>query len=189
MTSQLATHQSLKTSRLYLDRIDTDTLKRPGLRCRDITPIFADRDAFDALLNDLLQHVDMTAEDAPSLVVGVDGLGLLLASAVASRLRLGLVPLRKAGKLPVKTDFALLPEPRGGLELRQGALAARQQILLVDDWIRTGSQIHAAISLVERQRARVSGILALNIDERDSTRELFNYRLYTVMRNGQPLEV
>ncbi len=183
------TQQPTSRAHLYLDRIDTNTLKRPGLRCRDITPIFADRAAFDALLDDLLRNVDMTSVDAPNVVVGIDGLGLLLASAIASRLRLGLIPIRKAGKLPVTTDFAPLPEPRGGLELRQDALNAEHQVLLVDDWIRTGVQTCAAVSLIEGQQATVSGIVALNIDEREGTRELFDYNLHTVMRNGHPLDV
>lgn len=165
----------------YLDLIDTNTLNKPGLRCRDITPIFADRDAFDALLDDLLRDVS-----PPEVVAGVDGLGLLLASAVAQRLGVGIVPIRKPGKLPVKTDGAPLPEPRGGLEVRFDAFLPHQQVLLVDDWIRTGVQSLAAVSLIECQQAQISGIVALNIEKNDRTEPLQRYAIHTVMVNGQP---
>lgn len=167
----------------YLELIDTNTLKRPGLRCRDITPIFADATAFNALLADLLQDVRPAEVD---IVAGVDGLGLLLASAVAQRLGVGIVPIRKPGKLPVKTDGAPLPEPRGGLEVRHDAFTPAQRVLLVDDWIRTGVQALAAVSLIERQQAQVSGIVALNIEKHDRTEPLQRYNLHTVMINGQP---
>lgn len=165
----------------YLNLIDTNTLKKPGLRCRDITPIFADASAFNALLDDLLRDVS-----PPDVVAGVDGLGLLLASAVAQRLAVGIVPIRKPGKLPVKTDAAPLPEPRGGLEVRHDAFLPAQRVLLVDDWIRTGVQALAAVSLIERQQAQVSGIMALNIEKNDRTEPLQCYNVHTVMVNGQP---
>lgn len=167
----------------YLELIDTNTLKKPGLRCRDITPIFADATAFNTLLDDLLQEVRPSEVD---IVAGVDGLGLLLASVVAQRLAVGIVPIRKPGKLPVKTDAAPLPEPRGGLEVRFDAFAPQQRVLLVDDWIRTGVQAIAAVSLIERQQAQVSGIVALNIEKNDRTEPLQRYSLHTVMVNGQP---
>jgi adenine phosphoribosyltransferase len=165
----------------YLELIDTNTLKKPGLRCRDITPIFADATAFNVLLDDLLQGVH-----PPDVVAGVDGLGLLLAAAVAQRLDVGIVPIRKPGKLPVVTDAAPLPEPRGGLEVRFDAFTPQQRVLLVDDWIRTGVQALAAVSLIERQQARVSGIVALNIEKNDRTEPLQRYNVHTVMVNGQP---
>ena len=166
----------------YLDLIDTHTLKKPGLRCRDITPMFADRSAFDALLEDLVRDVRPASID---IVAGVDGLGLLLASAVAQRIGVGIVPIRKPGKLPVVTDAAPLPEPRGGLEVRFDAFVPQQRVLLVDDWIRTGVQALAAVSLIERQQARVQGIMALNIEENDRTAPLQRYCLHTVMVNGK----
>jgi adenine phosphoribosyltransferase len=167
----------------YLDRIDTNTLNQPGLRCRDITPIFADAQAFNALLDDLLR--DILDVRPPDIVAGVDGLGLLLAAAVAQRLAVGIVPIRKAGKLPVMTDAAPLPAPRGALEVRQDAFRPQQRVLLVDDWIRTGVQALAAASLIEYQKAQISGVMALNIEQNDRTEPLQRYKLHTVMVNGQ----
>lgn len=78
----------------YLQLIDMDTA---GNRC-DVTPLFADYEAFTALVNDLAApFVDVDID----LVAGIDALGFVLATAVSIHLRKGLLTIRKGGKLPV----------------------------------------------------------------------------------------
>ena len=173
----------------YLKLIDHQTLGIPGMRCRDITPIFADPLAFNALITDLCR--DLNANDV-DVVVGLEALGFILATAVACRLGKGLVPIRKAGKLPVRTDRLELPvvraQPRT-LELRSGALAAGARVLLVDDWIKSGTQIAGAIQLIEGQTAIIAGVMSLNIEVNRVTQALLEqYQFHTIMRNGQVLE-
>ena len=173
----------------YLRLIDHQTLGIPGMRCRDITPIFADPLAFNALITDLCHNLKTNDVD---VVVGLEALGFILATAVASRLGKGLVPIRKAGKLPVRTDRLELPvvraQPRT-LELRSGALEAGTRVLLVDDWIKSGTQIAGAIQLIEGQNASIAGVMSLNVQVNQVTKPLLKqYRFHTIMRNGQVLE-
>jgi len=172
----------------YLALIDYNTLGIKGMRCRDITPIFSDPEAFAALLGDLLQGIGHEDFD---IVVGIEALGFVLATAIAVRLAKGLVPIRKSGKLPVNTDAITLPEVRGQvrtLELRANALTPDSRVLLVDDWIKSGTQIAGAIRLVEGQGAQVVGIAALNVDENEVTHPLLaRYRFHSVFRNGKAL--
>lgn len=172
----------------YLSLIDSQTLGLPGMRCRDITPIFANPEAFEALLEDLLRDVP---NGGFGLVVGIEALGFVLGTAIALRLGKGLVPIRKGGKLPVRTDTLRLLPVRGQertLELRAGALAPGTRVLLVDDWIKSGTQIAGAIELLAKQGAEVAGVVALNVDENSLTRPLLSrYPFYTVFRNGKPL--
>jgi adenine phosphoribosyltransferase len=173
----------------YLALIDRQTLGLPGMRCRDITPIFADPDAFSALVTDLCRNVQPRDVDA---VVGLEALGFILATAVAGHLGVGLVPIRKAGKLPVRTDRLELPVVRGQprtLELRAGALRPGARVLLVDDWIKSGTQIAGAIQLIEGQGASIAGVLSLNVELSEVTRVLLErYRFHTIMRNGRVLD-
>ncbi len=173
----------------YLARIDCQTLGIPGMRCRDITPIFADPEAFSALVADLCRHVRSTEVD---MVVGIEALGFILATAVALRLGKGLVPIRKAGKLPVQSDQLELPVVRGQarrLELRTHALAPGTRVLLVDDWIKSGTQIAGAVQLIEGQRACLAGVMSLNVEVNEVTLALLErYPFHTIMRNGQVLE-
>jgi adenine phosphoribosyltransferase len=173
----------------YLVLIDRQTLGVPGMRCRDITPIFADPIAFDSLVTDLCCDLNRHEVD---LVVGLEALGFILATAVAGRLGKGLVPIRKAGKLPVRTDRIELPVIRGQartLELRAGALAPGTRVLLVDDWIKSGTQIAGAIELIEGQGASIVAVMSLNLEVNQVTKPLLErYRFLSIMRNGLLLE-
>lgn len=173
----------------YLALIDHQTLGLPGMRCRDITPIFADPVAFSVLITDLCRDLEPCDVD---VVVGLEALGFILATAVAGRLGVGFVPIRKAGRLPVRTDRLELPTVRGQartLELRSGAFQIGARVLLVDDWIKSGTQIVGAIRLIEGQGARIAGVMSLNFEINELTRGLLErYRFHTIMRDGRRLE-
>lgn len=93
----------------------------------------------------------------------------------------------------MRTEVLRLPPMRGQertLELRSGALAPGTQVLFVDDWIKSGTQIAGAIKLLEKEGAEVAGVIALNVDTNDLTRPLlFRYPFHTVFRDGKPLRL
>jgi adenine phosphoribosyltransferase len=145
----------------YLRLIDTNTT---GPRC-DVTPLFADPIAFAHLVNDLSEPFLTTPLD---YIVGIDALGFILATAIALRLNKGLIPIRKMGKLPVEVIVAEFVDYTGekkGLELRKGVLKPGDKVLVVDEWIETGAQVQAAISLIEQAGGKVAGIATINIDK------------------------
>jgi adenine phosphoribosyltransferase len=153
----------------YLRLIDEHTT---GNRC-DVTPLFADGEAFAALVDDLLALFSDTPFDA---IAGIDALGFVLGGAMALRAGCGLVVVRKGGKLPVFADRIEFVDYTGDakiLELRHGAVTRGMRILLVDEWIETGAQVAAAATLIERQQAFVVGIAAIAADVSERTRPLF----------------
>ncbi|MDT5284076.1 MAG: adenine phosphoribosyltransferase, partial [Mycobacterium sp.] len=77
-----------------LDR-DVPDLPTPGVLFRDITPVLADAEAFTAVATELA--VQMGDAD---VVVGIEARGFLLGAAAALIAGTGIVPVRKAGKLP-----------------------------------------------------------------------------------------
>ena len=86
-------------------------------------------------------------------VVGIDALGFILGTAVAIHSKKAFVPIRKGGKLPVVSDAIGFVDYTGqvkSLELRKGAITPGTRVLLVDEWIETGSQVKAAVELIER---------------------------------------
>lgn len=163
----------------YLRLIDTNT---HGSRC-DVTPLFEDGLAFAALTANLEHRLASVPFD---VVAGIDALGFILGAALAVRAGTGFLPIRKVGKLPVPADHATFVDYSAqtkGLELRRGALTAGRRVLLVDEWIETGTQVRAAICLIERQEATVVAIAAIHIDVNDQTRELLaTYLCITVQR-------
>jgi len=160
----------------YLSLIDTNTQGR----C-DVTPLFADREAFSQLADDLARPFLGVDND---VVVAIDAMGFILGTAIAERLGVGLVPARKGGKLPVETirkTFVDYTREEKALEIRPDALRPGTSVLIVDEWIETGAQVSAAIVLVERAGARVAGIAAIRIDRCPATDAMRkNYTVHTI---------
>lgn len=152
----------------YLDFIDTDTT---GPRY-DVTPLFADYVAFDALLQDFQR---LLADVQCDVVAGIDALGFILGTALALRLGKGFVPVRKGGKLPVTVDhvtFVDYSRTEKVLELRHDAIKPGMRVLVADEWVETGAQVKAAIELIEWQGGVVAGVAALHIDTNAATQAL-----------------
>ncbi|MBU0512845.1 MAG: adenine phosphoribosyltransferase [Chloroflexi bacterium] len=152
----------------YLRLINTRT---QGLRY-DVTPLFADYQAFSLLIDSFLSYFASTEFHC---VAGIDALGFILGTAIALRAEKGFIPIRKGGKLPGKSesvDFVDYTGLRKTLELGTNALMPNTRVLIVDEWVETGAQMQAAIQLVERQGGIVAGIAAINIDDNDVTRSL-----------------
>ncbi|MGH2484921.1 MAG: phosphoribosyltransferase family protein [Ktedonobacterales bacterium] len=155
-------------SRDYLSLIDTHTL---GPRY-DVTPLFADAEAFAAAIDDLLALIGETPYD---LVAGIDALGFILGAALALRAGTGFVPIRKGGKLPVEVEtveFMDYSGARKALELRRDAIALGMRVLVVDEWIETGAQVGAAIGLIEGRGGVVVGVATIHVDENERTRRI-----------------
>ncbi len=152
----------------YLNLIDT----RPSMQRCDVTPLFADHAAFSSLVDDLVRPFSHTR---PDLVAGIDALGFILGVAVATRLGLGFVPIRKGGKIPSEVDSLELTDYTGqrkSLELRRGAVQPGARILLVDEWVETGAQVTTAAELIERSGGVVIGVCAINIDANERTQKI-----------------
>lgn len=152
----------------YLKLVDTDT---PGPRY-DVTPLFADAAAFAALVADIVGHFPADSFDT---VAGIDALGFVLGAAVAVRAEKGFIPIRKGGKLPVETEsrsFVDYSKQEKSLEIRTDVVSPGERVLLVDEWIETGTQVSAAIELIESQGGVVAGIATINIDQNMKTDEL-----------------
>ena len=145
----------------FESRINFDA---PGGRC-DITPVFADPAAFEDLLG---RYEKSMAGQAFDLIAGLDALGFVLASAMAVRLGKGLLLLRKGGKLPVPvrqvkfTDYSKIEK---SFEIASGSVPAGARVMIVEDWVETGSQLRAAIGLIEAEGGVVVGVCAIKIEK------------------------
>ena len=73
---------------------------KPGILFRDITPLLASHEAFDESIQKLAEPWQNTAIDA---VAAVEARGFLFAGPLAMKLGIGLIPVRKPGKLPADT--------------------------------------------------------------------------------------
>ncbi|MPQ99184.1 adenine phosphoribosyltransferase [Modestobacter sp. I12A-02628] len=142
--------------------VDVPDFPSPGIVFRDLTPVFADAGAFRRVVEALAAPAAVDPRAAAlsgaarqpdfDVVVGVEARGFLLAAAVALVTGTGVVPVRKAGKLPrerVSADYAL-EYGTATLELHTDSITPGQRVLVVDDVLATGGTLEAAVSLVEQ---------------------------------------
>jgi len=161
----------------YLRWIDTNTV---GNR-NDVTPLFAHPADFNELVDDLVACVAGTTVD---LVACIDALGFILGTAIAQKLGVGILTVRKGGKLPVETDKMGFRDYTGQdkqLEIRRDILSQGARVLVVDEWIETGAQVSATITLIEGRGAIVAGIATINMDDNKKTRSIASkYKVWSV---------
>jgi adenine phosphoribosyltransferase len=99
-------------------------------------------------------------------------MGFVLGAALATRLGIGFLPIRKAGKLCVETDKVSFSNYSGrtqDMEMRSPAFAPGTKLLLADQWVETGGTMDGAIRLVERQGGEVVALAAVAIEENAAT--------------------
>lgn len=135
----------------------------------DPSSLYINAEIFHALLDDLTEPFKADEIDA---VAGLDAMGFVLATGIATRLKIGMLPIRKAGKIPLDTDAVEFTNYSGrtqDMELRKPAIAPDTRVLLVDQWVETSGTMGGAIKLVERQQGVVAGIVAVCIEENEKT--------------------
>jgi adenine phosphoribosyltransferase len=107
--------------------------------------------------------VDLMQEQAaalrPDRIVAIESRGFILAAPLADRLGVGLVPVRKKGKLPWRHVACTYDLEYGTdtVEMHEDALGAGERALIVDDVIATGGTARAAGQLVRTLGAQVAG--------------------------------
>lgn len=129
---------------------------KPGILFRDITPLLAAPAAFAAAIDRLAEPWQADGIDA---VAAVEARGFLFAGPLALRLGVGLIPVRKPGKLPAETISHRYDLEYGSdtLEMHSGILAPQARVLVVDDVLATGGTAEACVRLIEAAGATVAG--------------------------------
>ncbi|MGX1702217.1 adenine phosphoribosyltransferase [Microbacterium sp. NPDC055357] len=117
----------------------------PGVKFRDITPLLADAAAFRTVIDAMIDPF----EGQFDVVAGIEARGFLLAGAVAAAAGVGLVPIRKAGKLPRPAASVSYSLEYGTATIEaHDDIAPGTRVLLVDDVLATGGTLRAAHELV-----------------------------------------
>ena len=143
-----------------------------GCEWKDATALYTSGDALAACVDDLAAQV---ADRDPQCVAGIGAAGFVLGAALAYKLKLGFVAIRKGGSLACETDAVTYSysKARGKqMEVRCGAFAATPRVLLVDQWVASGGSMRAAIELVHRNGGAVAAIAAMAIERNAVTSAL-----------------
>ena len=149
---------------------DVPDFPQPGIVFKDLTPLFADPAGFHEVIDTIVGY---HGADSFDLVAGIEARGFMIAAGVAYAAGAGVVPVRKAGKLPraVLSASYALEYGEAVLEVHEDAFAAgpgwgggvisRPKVLVVDDVLATGGTAAATLGLVERAGGTVVGFSVL----------------------------
>ncbi len=128
---------------------------KEGIEFKDITTLIGDAEAFSLLMNHLEARY---REYNLDFIAGIDARGFIFGAALADRLGIGFVPIRKKGKLPYKTlsEKYLLEYGEDEVEVHIDAFGhngcqadgTASRVLLIDDLIATGGTANAASKLI-----------------------------------------
>ncbi|HEX9565896.1 MAG TPA: adenine phosphoribosyltransferase [Gemmatimonadaceae bacterium] len=135
---------------------DIPDYPKPGIMFKDITPLLANASAFREACSAMavpFRGLEITH------VAAIESRGFLFAAPIATELEVGIVPVRKRGRLPYESaaeEYAL-EYGTDALEVHLDAVAAGSRVLVVDDVLATGGTAAATCRLIERLGGEVAG--------------------------------
>jgi adenine phosphoribosyltransferase len=155
---------------------------KKGILFRDITPLLADPKAFATAIDALC--AGFTGADI-EYVAAVEARGFIFGAAVAKKLGVGFVPIRKKGKLPFKTESVTYDLEYGTdtLEVHCDAVSKAAKVLMVDDLLATGGTMAAACKLIEKIGGQIVAIsFLIELAELAGRDKLSGYQITTVIK-------
>ncbi|MEU4688538.1 adenine phosphoribosyltransferase [Actinoplanes sp. NPDC023714] len=138
--------------------VDVLDFPKPGIVFKDLMPLFGDGPAFKRVIDGIIAH-----HGEFDVVAGIEARGFLMAAAIGYATGAGIVPVRKAGKLPRPAFSAsyALEYGEATLEVSEDAFKPGQRVLVVDDVLATGGTAAATLDLIERAGGVVAGFTVL----------------------------
>jgi adenine phosphoribosyltransferase len=154
----------------------------PGVQFKDITTLLRDGPAFRQVVDAFAARYADRAIDA---IVGIESRGFILSAPLAYRLGIGLVPVRKQGKLPAATHQVEYDLEYGSnkLEIHRDAMPSGARVVVVDDLLATGGTVAAACQLVELAGGTVEEVAFLiELEFLHGREKLEHYPVFSLIR-------
>lgn len=129
---------------------------KPGIKFKDITPIFLDQQLCSEIVDELAKQTQAMNLNA---IVGIESRGFFFGILLANKLNIPFIPIRKKGKLPYKTvsyEYEL-EYGTAAMEMHCDVVKENWNVLIHDDLLATGGTAAAAAELIQMQKAHVSG--------------------------------
>ena len=120
-----------------------------GIMFFDVTTLFKNRHCLAEIVDEIC---DIYRDKGITKVAGVESRGFVVGAAVAAKLGVGFVPVRKPGKLPAETVFESYSKEYGvdTIEMHTDAIEPGDVVLVHDDILATGGTASAAVRLVKK---------------------------------------
>lgn len=120
-----------------------------GVQYKDISTLFLKPELINEIL---LESVALLQPYNVEVIAGIESRGFLLGAAIAAKMQLPFVMIRKAGKLPAKTyqETYQLEYGTATIEMHCDAIQSGKRVAVIDDVLATGGTLGAASNLIRR---------------------------------------
>ena len=152
----------------------------------DITPLLGDRKTFNQAVKDLIEPFSSKQIDK---IACLEARGFIFAGAIAYLLNAGVVMVRKGGALPcdvLSEEFVDYTRQRKSLEIAKDAIKKGDRVLIVDDWVETGAQAKASVSMIEQLGGIIVGFAVLVDDASEETYQFLSKYDYHFLITSHP---
>lgn len=161
---------------------DIPNFPKKGVLFRDITPLLKDA----KLLKEVIARLARSLKGKKiSAVVGIESRGFIFGSALATKLGVGFVPIRKKGKLPWKTKQVACTLEYGQeiLEIHEDAVKRGERTVIVDDLLATGGTAAAAAKLVKSVGGKVAKVaFVIELEFLKGREKLKGYDVFSLIK-------
>lgn len=135
---------------------DVKDFPKKGIVFKDITPVLKSEALFREVIDIIAARY---GKDKPDSFAAIESRGFIFGAALAYKLKCGLIPVRKKGKLPYKTieESYALEYGTATLEIHEDAVREGEKVVVIDDLLATGGTAGASAKLIERLGGKISG--------------------------------
>jgi adenine phosphoribosyltransferase len=136
---------------------DIPDFPKPGIIFKDIAPLLGNAKALRQVVDELAEKFSGCGA---TKILAAEARGFIFGTALAYRMGVGFVPVRKPGKLPYKTIDVTYDLEYGTdtLCMHEDALTKNDKALVIDDLLATGGTVGGMLELIAKTGAEVVGI-------------------------------
>ncbi|MDR2748938.1 MAG: adenine phosphoribosyltransferase [Bifidobacteriaceae bacterium] len=160
---------------------DIPNFPKEGVVFKDIMGAIADPKAFEYLMEAFIKLMP----EGVKYIVGIEARGFILGVALAQKLGIGFIPLRKKGKLPPPVESITYSLEYGSdtLEIQKGRIEKGAGVFVIDDVIATGGTVEAAKKLLENAGAIIKGFgFVIELTFFDAIKVLDGYKVISLCK-------
>ncbi|OLN29524.1 Adenine phosphoribosyltransferase [Desulfovibrio sp. DV] len=161
---------------------DIPDYPKEGILFFDITPLLGDPAGFRRAIDLLAERF---ASAGATKIVAAEARGFIFGAALAYKMGLGFVPVRKPGKLPYKTVSVSYDLEYGSdtLCMHEDALLKGEKVLVIDDLLATGGTLSGVIDLVEHFGAEIVGVgVVIELEFLNGKEQLRSYGCESILQ-------
>ncbi len=154
---------------------------KKGIMFKDITTVLKDAEGLTYCVDTLYERYK---DKKISKVIGIESRGFIIGTALAYRLGIGFVPIRKPGKLPaekIRQEYQL-EYGTDAMEIHKDAIVKGERVLLHDDVLATGGTMEAACSLVKQLGGEIVGLsFIIELSFLNPRKKFSGYDIYSLV--------